>query len=90
MPTFLGVTWLDYDFQDAHYLGDVPVTLDSFRTDVLKCCDRLGIDRVNAGLFLYDYEYPSARPFPSPYLRFVGCFAYETSHPKWFDDPLAN
>ena len=49
--TDLGVDWLDHDFQDAHYEGDVPVTLDvffadpfsyldSFRTDLLEACAR--------------------------------------------------
>ena len=27
--------------------------------------------------------------FLSPYLRFVGCFTYTISTPKWLDDMLA-
>jgi len=95
----LGVAWLDHDSQDAHYQGDIPVLLDvflsnpisyldSFRTRLVESCASLGVDKVNAGIFLFDYEYPSTRRFPSPYFQFVGCFTYTISTPKWLEDIL--
>jgi hypothetical protein len=97
--TDLGVDWLDHDFQDAHYEGDVPVTLDvffadpfsyldSFRTDLLEACARQGIDKVNAGIFVYDYTHRNDRPFPSPHLRFVGSFTYVLSYSASLRDIL--
>jgi hypothetical protein len=95
----LGVGWLDHDFQDAVYEGDIPVALDvflaelisyidSFRADVIKACARLGIDNVNAGVFLYNFAYPSARPFRSSFLRFVGTFPYTIPRSEWLEDLL--
>jgi hypothetical protein len=95
----LGVNWLDHDFQDAYFEGEDPVPLDvflscsvsyldSFRSGVVESCIRLEIDKVNAGLFLYNFQYPATRPFPSPYLQFIGSFPYTISHSKWLEDLL--
>lgn len=95
----LGVTWLDHDFQDSHYQDDGPVAvdgflrnpfsyIDSFRHLVLAQCHELGMVLVNSGVLLYDFAYPSERAFPSPYLKFVGCFPYTVSSPGWFGQLL--
>jgi hypothetical protein len=92
----LGVTWLDHDFQEAHYQGDTPVPLevflsnnfsylDSFRCAVVEACNRLKIENVNSGLFLYDFTYPESRPFLMPQLRFVGTFTYISTTPDWLN-----
>jgi hypothetical protein len=95
----LGVAWLDHDFQDAHYQSDDPVSvseflskpfsyLDSFCSGVVHACSRLGIDKVNAGILLYNFEYPATRLFPSSSLRFIGCFPYMASTPDWLKNIL--
>ncbi len=83
----LGVGWLDHDLQEAHYeeSGPVPVEqffrrglsyLDSFREPLLEACRKRGIQSAGAVIFVFDLVYPEQQPFPSPYLKFVGAFAY--------------
>jgi hypothetical protein len=95
----LGVAWLDHDFQDAYYQGDKPIPVaefllnpfsyvESFREGVIAACHRLEVGKVNSGVFLYNFAYPEHRRFPSPNLRFIGCFPYTKSTPDWLQHLL--
>jgi len=91
----LGVNWFDHDFQDMHYAGEVPVSvaeflsvsvshLDSFRDALLRTCEVQKVEKVNAGVFLYDFAYSGERRFPSRFLAYVGTFPYEVRNSAWF------
>jgi hypothetical protein len=87
----LGVKWLDHDFQETHCDPQViPIGqflqrefsyLESFRQSLMAACDRLRITSVNTAIFVYDLAYPEERPFPCPFLRFIGTFPYKVEHP---------
>jgi hypothetical protein len=83
----LGIRWHDHDFQEAIFRCDLVPVADlvaeaswagSYRTDLLKRCGELGISKANAAIVIFEYSYPPACGFDSPYLTFVGSFPYST------------
>jgi hypothetical protein len=87
----LGIRWHDHDFQEAMFSGNlVPIEelisniswIGSYKTDLLKRCNQLGIAEANAVIVISEYDYPSAAGFDSPNMAFVGSFRYSTGgHP---------
>jgi hypothetical protein len=83
----LGIRWHDHDFQEAMFRCDVAPVEDliggiswirSFKANLLKYCNELGIFKANSVIVMYEYDYPLAAGFDSPYLTFVGSFRYST------------
>ena len=87
----LGIRWHDHDFQETIFRPD-PVAIedlvanmswvDSYKTELLKRCNELGISKANTAIVICEYDYPLAAGFSSPNLTFVGSFRYSTGgHP---------
>ena len=82
----LGIDWLDHDFYESHQEPNGPValgrfllsisSLESFRGPLEEACVKQGVLSAESGIFVYDLAYPQERPFPCPYLRFIGAFPY--------------
>jgi hypothetical protein len=87
----LGIRWHDHDFQEAVFQNDVVSVeeliggiswIDSYKANLLKRCNELGITGANAAIVICEYEYPPEAGFESPNLTFVGSFRYSTGgHP---------
>lgn len=83
----LGIRWHDHDFQEAVFVRDLmPVEdlitgiswVDSYKAELLRRCNELGIIKANAIIVICEYDYPPEAGFDSPYLKFVGAFRYST------------
>jgi len=87
----LGLLWHDHDFQEAIFgqeviaVGSLTLSLswsDSFREPLLLACAERGIDKGNAIVAMYEFDYPKTPAFRSPFLSYVGSFPYSTGgHP---------
>src|SRR5262249_25106401 len=78
----LGIQWFDHDSEEGGFVSDtVPIEellgrgwsyAESFRGPLLAACRAKGIEKANAVMFLFDYDYPEEVGYSSPHLKFVG------------------
>lgn len=88
----LGISWNDHDFQEAHFEAE-PVDIatllsrglsfvDSYGLAVRQACQERCINRSNAIVLIFEYDYPVQANFISTRLTYLGSFPYSTGgHP---------
>jgi hypothetical protein len=81
----LGIRWFDHDFQEFHWSGaSTPIARllrdcswsTTYAPAVGAECLSRGIHEAVGALLMFDFDYPNARDFRSPWLLGVGVFNY--------------